>query len=224
MRMAIGLAAMAFAVAASGCTYELRDEGVLASCAPLAFVINSHGAGLGTVQHDAIVDAIHEFGALVGREVDYLGGTTTTHRDHELGDPILIELVWPDNAPDFLDFANPYINNDRYDGGWMYFNPVIKTAPPGMIRRLVMHELGHMHGLGDVDDTAELMNSYLTAAGWGQGDLVGFVVTHAGGCEGSTLIGDILTMASTARVTAIDTETDQWLATTGLVADIADHD
>lgn len=213
---------------ASGCNYELRDPGVLASCAPLEFVINSHGEGLGQAQHDAIVDAVNDFGVMVGREVDYLGGSTLTYRDHSPGDPILIEFTWPDDAPDFLGFANPYITNGTYDGGWMYFNPAIKTAPAGMVYRLVSHELGHMTGLGDVfDDTTELMNPNLTAQTWGSGDLVGFSITHMGGCENSTLVGDLIEVVNhektTGQLAATDQEFEQWLATEGIDYDLDAH-
>ena len=228
MRKAFAWLALAVGVLASGCTYQLRDEGVLASCAPLEFVINSHGVGLGQVQHDAIVDAVEDFAAMTGREADYLGGSTITYRDHEPGDPILIELTWPDDAPDFLGFANPYIEDGVYVGGWMYFNPAIKTAPAGMVYRLVSHELGHMTGLGDVfDDTTELMNPNLTAQDWGSGDLAGFAITHLGGCEGATLVADLVEQVTEEKATGelahTDTLVTEWLATEGITYDLDAH-
>ena len=105
---------------------------------------------------------------------------------------MLIELAWPDDAPVSLGFASPLIEGDTYIEGWMYLNPVIRSAPTGVVRRLVLHELGHLYGLGDVADPAELMNSRLTAQDWGVGDLVGLLATHRGGCAGAELAPRLL--------------------------------
>lgn len=233
MKKAITLAAVMVALLATSCTYQLRDEGITATCAPLNFVINSHGVGLGQTQHDAIVDgvdavdAVDTFGELVGREVNYLGGSTITYRDHEVGDPILIELTWPDDAPNFLGFASPYIDNEIYNGGWLYFNPAIKTAPAGMVKRLVLHEIGHLAGLGDVfDDTTELMNPNLTSQDWGSGDLTGLTVTHNGGCEGANLVDNLIQVATNeqaGRTAATDTEWLTWTETNNIELDTQAH-
>lgn len=51
---------------------------------------------------------------------------------------------------------------------------------------VVMHELGHVVGLGHVSDSSQLMFPATTAvAAWGQGDLAGLAAVGAGQCEGA---------------------------------------
>ena len=64
-----------------------------------------------------------------------------------------------------------------------------------MVRRLVMHEIGHLYGLLDVDDPTEMMNPALTTDDWGDGDLAGLSVTHDSGCSDNRLLE---TLADTA--------------------------
>ncbi|MBN2176187.1 MAG: peptidase M10A and M12B matrixin and adamalysin [Demequinaceae bacterium] len=53
---------------------------------------------------------------------------------------------------------------------------------------VIMHEIGHVVGLGHVDDALELMNpSNSNVKGWGPGDLQGLALAGAGACQG---IGD----------------------------------
>lgn len=195
MRTRLFAALLALVGFASSCTFELRDPGVTVVCDPLVFEINTHQAGLGDEQFDAIVTAFTEFGELVGRDVVYNGTTTTTYLTHTADDPVLVELTWPEDAPNHLGFAQAAIENGRYVSGWIYFNPAIGHAPPEMVRRLVMHEIGHLYGLLDVEDTSEMMNPALTTDNWGDGDLAGLSVTHDTGCSDNQLLE---TLADTA--------------------------
>ena len=179
--------ALFVAVVSSSCTYVVARPGVTVGCAALEVELNPHGE-LDAARRQAIIGAVEEFGALVGRDVEYLGRTTARAVDHQIGDPLLIEVAWPQEAPSAWGFAAPAVSGGRYVEGWMYVNPVLAAAPTGVIRRLVLHELGHLYGLDHVDDTGELMNPDLTVTDYGPGDLVGLIVTHDGGCAGNTLV------------------------------------
>ena len=52
------------------------------------------------------------------------------------------------------------------------------SADPALVTRLVMHELGHLAGLADVDAPEELMDPRLVVDAWGPGDLWGLQLTH----------------------------------------------
>lgn len=200
MRTALCVAAAAVGLVASSCTFELRDPGVTVACDPIVFEINTHQARFGDDQFDAVIDAFEEFGELVGRDVHYNGTTTTTYKTHTVDDPVLLELTWPDEAPDFLGFSEAAIADGEYVSGWMYFNPAIAQAPAEMVRRLVMHEIGHLYGLLDVDDSTQMMDPRLTTDDWGQGDLAGLTVTHDLGCSNSRIIETLLTAGNVATI------------------------
>ena len=146
MRGVFAARAVAVVMLASGCTVAFPHPGTSVACTPLRFAVNSHDVSVGAPQRQAIVDAVEDFGVLVGRSVEFLGDTDDTASSHRAGDPLLIELVWPDDAPVSLGFAAPAIEGDNYIEGWMYLNPVIRSAPTGVVRRLVLHELGHLSG------------------------------------------------------------------------------
>ncbi len=170
------------ALLSAGCTVVLRDPGVSNGCGPLRYSFNTHDITLTPERRAAVDDAIAEFGALVGRSVEPSASGGATAESNRPGDPIAFELAWPEDDPDGLGYAEPHIVGDSYAGGWVMLNPIIRHAPPGLIRRLVLHELGHLHGLADVEDGQELMDPSLVAEMWGPGDLLGLVITHNGGC------------------------------------------
>jgi len=181
------LAVVTTVVAASGCTFVIRDPGVSAGCGPLRYTVNAHDVSITDDRLAAIDDAVAEFASLVGREVDPSAPDGATAADNDPGDPLLFDLSWPAENPAGLGFAEPHVVDGAYDGGWVRLNPVIRHAPVGLIRRLVLHELGHVHGLDDVVDQNELMDPTLVASQWGPGDLAGLAITHGGGCTGSPL-------------------------------------
>ena len=181
-RRGAGPLALALAMLASGCTVTLAQPGLTVTCGPIHVGINPHDVGLGGVQRTAIVAAVDEFGDLVGRAVVFDGDTSAVSGEHRVGDPLLIELAWPDDAPDHLGFAQPVVAEGRYVEGWIMLHPGVARAPAGVVRRLVLHELGHLYGLADVDDPDELMDPDLTTDDFGLGDLIGLYATHEGGC------------------------------------------
>ena len=166
------------AVAVAGCTFEFRDPGVMAACGVLEYEINRGVAG------DAQVDAVHEavvrYGAAVERPVVFVGETddSAAGNGRDVDEAVLIEFFWPDDAPTRYGFAQPLIVEGRYAGGFVYVHPMLATAAPDLVTRLVMHELGHLGGLADVDAPDELMNPELVVDDWGLGDLVGLRLTH----------------------------------------------
>lgn len=173
---------------------ELRDPGVTVGCGPLRYSLNLNDETLSAEREDAIGAAVEEFAALVGRGVESVEADGATAAGNGPGDPIMLEMVWPEGQPGGLGFAEPHIVGTSYDGGWILLNPVLRNAPPGLIRRVVLHELGHLHGLADVDDPKELMDPSLATSTWGPGDLVGLLVTHDGGCAGSGLAAELLAL------------------------------
>ncbi|MEZ5246577.1 MAG: hypothetical protein R2707_15875 [Acidimicrobiales bacterium] len=191
----VGAAAvLALAVLASGCTVAFRDPGVVAGCGPLRYTLDTADVSLSAGRRAAIHDAVEEFATLVGRVVVEV--TAGSAADGAAGDPVRIVLAWPEESPDGLGFAEPQVVGTTYVGGWIMLNPSIRSAPAGLIRRLVLHELGHLHGLDDVTDPGELMDPSLAATNWGPGDLFGLAMTHGGGCEGSLLSSEFQALAS----------------------------
>lgn len=177
MRAAIAGAAVA-AVVLAACTYELRDPGITRACGAIRYEINPGPAG--TEQRTAVSEAMDSYAALVNRDVEYLGVTDVSvmDRDRTAEDPVLVEFSWPGDAPTRYGFAEPLIEDGHYVGGFIYINPILAEAPPDIIRRLTMHELGHLGGLADIDAIDEMMNPELTASDWGPGDIVGLRLTH----------------------------------------------
>jgi hypothetical protein len=181
-------AVLTLALLAPACRYELRDPGVTAGCGPLRYTVTEHDVGLTGDRRAAIDDAVAEFAALVGRTVESLDDSGQVASGNAPGDPVVFEFAWPDEQPAGLGFAEPHVVGSSYAGGWVMLNPSLRNAPTGVIRRLVLHELGHLHGLEHVDDPGELMDPSLAAEQWGPGDLFGLYVTHDGGCPGATLV------------------------------------
>jgi len=165
----------------------LRDPGVSAGCGPLRYTVNAHEVAISPERLAAIDAAVDEFGQLLGRPVEHSAPEGATAQGNQPGDPIVFDLSWPAENPAGLGFAEPHVVEAGYDGGWVRLNPIIRHAPTGLIRRLVLHELGHLNGLADVDDPDELMDPTLVATQWGPGDLAGLALTHSGGCSGSPL-------------------------------------
>lgn len=176
-------AVAAVLMVASGCTYAYLDDDVHASCGRIEFEINGHGLDASGATTSAIVGAVERFADLAGRDVTYLGPTTATHAGHSADDPVLIELAWPDAAPAHLGFASPHVVGDTYRSGYILLDPAMTAAPSGLVRRLVLHELGHLVGLADVSSGDELMDPRLPVDDYGPGDVWGIVTTHGGFCS-----------------------------------------
>lgn len=180
MRRASALVTVAI-VALAGCTFELRDPGVTVACGAMQYEIDPGAAG--DAQVAAVVAGFEAYAAATGRPVEYLGESTSpvTGPERDPTDPVLVAFSWPAETPTRFGFAEPAIVDGRYVGGTVLVNPMFAGGPPETITRLVMHEIGHLVGLADVEAPEEIMDPDLSAAAWGAGDLVGLHVTH-GGC------------------------------------------
>ncbi|MEZ5166222.1 MAG: hypothetical protein R2695_06920 [Acidimicrobiales bacterium] len=93
------LAVTAIVSTLTSCTYSLRDDDVHAACSPLSFEVNLRSTALTSAQRTAIGNAVVEYGTLVGRTVQNLGTTSDTVAGWRPGDPVLIDLDWPNDAP-----------------------------------------------------------------------------------------------------------------------------
>ena len=179
MRTALAVVAVA-TVALAGCTFAVSDPGVaIKGCEALHYEINPGEAG--EAQLEAIAAGTREFAAVTGRSIVFDGYTTTTARDSGAWNDgvVIIEFYWPDDAAMRLGYAEPVIDVDHYSGdGFIYLQPALAASPADIIRRLVMHEWGHLGGLDDVDDSNEMMDPTLAAAAYGNGDLTGLAITH----------------------------------------------
>ena len=177
MRTAWAVAAVA-TVALAGCTFEVSDPGVtVVGCEALHYEINPGDAG--EAQLEAVVAGTDEFAAVTGRDIVFDGYTTSTARDSGAGNDgvVIVEFFWPDDAAMRLGYAEPVINYNHYSGdGFIYLQPAMASSPAEIIKRLVMHEWGHLGGLNDVDDPGEMMDPTLAADFYGNGDLTGLVV------------------------------------------------
>ena len=174
----VAVAATTTALALAGCTFELRNPGVTAACGTIEYEINRGRAGY--VQVEAVHEALIRYGQVTDREVVFVGETeeSAAHGGRGGDGPILVEFFWPDDAPLRLGFAEPAIVGERFVGGFIYVHPMLAQAAPDLVTRLVMHELGHLGGLADVDDPDELMNPELVVDDWGDGDRWGLRLTH----------------------------------------------
>ena len=179
MRTALAVAAVA-TVALAGCTFAVSHPSVTAAgCEALHYEINPGNAG--DTQLEAIAAGTDEFAAVTGRAIIFDGYTTSTARDSgEWNDGVvIIEFYWPDDAAMRLGYAEAVINGDHYSGdGFIYLQPALAASPADIIKRLVMHEWGHIGGLNDVDDPTEMMDPTLAADSYGNGDLTGLGITH----------------------------------------------
>lgn len=173
----------AIAVTAGACTYAYLDENISASCATLEFEINDHDLDPSGTTTAAIVAAFERFGTAVGRPISFLGPTDATHTGRTVGGAVLVELVWPEEAPPYLGYAEPEIVAGEYASGYVLVHPAMVAAPSGLVRRLMLHEIGHLVGLADVVAPDELMDPGLPADDYGPGDIYGIVMTHDGFCS-----------------------------------------
>jgi hypothetical protein len=178
-------------------------------CRPLAWVLNPQGMPDGAEQ--LVHESVESVQLATGLQFEFEGTTTEPASfDRELiqeryGEgfaPIIIGFSTEDENPDlegtvtgiggssavyaaygeqqFLRAGTVILDADDL-GGRMG-----SISGDAIARAVIMHEIGHVVGLGHVEDDAELMNALNTLiTDWGPGDREGLAIAGDGPCEGA---------------------------------------
>lgn len=190
---------------------DRTDEGIPTRwnpCQPIRYVVNASLAPQGSITD--VHEAIQRVSAATGIVFEYEGPTdeeATIHREifqpDRYGDrwaPVLIAWADPDDSDIPFERDNhvaagvavpviPYTRfEDVYVSGWLALNADDPNLPgfdlPGQQGPVILHELGHLMGLGHVKTVGELMHpSGGGTVDLGPGDLEGLRQLGAsGGC------------------------------------------
>ncbi len=185
-------------------------------CEPILYEVNLEGSPEGAL--DAVHTAIERVGTATGIDFVEVGTTDRTPQGTQASDftgpwpdrellPVLVSWV---SAEAFREWAPPrrYVAlglprrmglgaDDRYRSGMIVVNADARVLPgdrgPFSLEQVLMHEWGHVLGLGHVRSGDELMWSPevagadevpdLNQVDWGTGDLAGLeAVGRSAGC------------------------------------------
>lgn len=173
-------------------------------CRPVHYVVDTEGAPEGFA--DVVRTEVATLGALTGL-VFVDDGLTTEPADAErssfqperYGDrwaPVLVRFTDPSAVSDLAAAAGITLTSPAQDpatglahlvAGAVYLDTELLAAPdvgstPAYVV-VLRHELGHLAGLGHVDDPSQLMNPVTsTVETYQQGDLTGLAALGAGAC------------------------------------------
>lgn len=146
---------------------------------------------------EAIHAAIDDVSARTGLRFVYDGETLKRiDTGTEVGRrPVLIQWSDAGQTPELkrlvAGFAAPQVRSgrdeadDRLTSGLVVLDAEdLREASPDQVRLVTQHELGHLVGLGHVDDPRELMYEGLAGQrGWGPGDLEGLAMAGSEPCS-----------------------------------------
>jgi hypothetical protein len=176
-------------------------------CRPIHYVIRHQGEPAGGQQ--IITDAVLSVSEATGLRFAYDGATSEapsrarpSYQPKRYGDrwaPVLISWVTPQENPDFAaDVAgqggsasvglpgqpSAYVTGAvELDSGQMA-NILQRPEGDQIVRAIVLHELGHLVGLGHVTDASQLMypQTLVGVTDFGDGDLTGLGLLGKGAC------------------------------------------
>jgi len=176
-------------------------------CRPIHYVVRHQGAPVGGDQ--IVTSAVALVSKATGLRFVFDAATSeapsrqrASYQPERYGDrwaPVLISWVTPSENPDFAadvtgeggsthtglpNQPTAYVTGAvQLDAGKI---ATILKDPHGeqVVRAIVLHELGHLVGLGHVTDTKQLMypQSQAGVTGFGAGDLAGLAVLGRGAC------------------------------------------
>jgi hypothetical protein len=177
-------------------------------CAPIPYVVNASLAPPGSIED--VHTAVEMISEATGIAFEYEGSTSEeadpfreVFQPDRYGDrwaPVLIAWADPDTSNIPFEHGNevaagvavpvipPTRVEDVYVSGWIALNAEDPNPPgfdfPGAQGPVILHELGHLMGLGHVDRFGEIMHpSGGGATGLGPGDREGLrLVGASGGC------------------------------------------
>lgn len=169
-------------------------------CAPIHLVVNTRTAPLGAA--DMLTESVRSINAATGLEL-VIDGTTDRTSDDSLVDsdgralPVIVDWTDPGAVSGLrgtvagLAGATPVRDRAWYDAGRVMLDGPqlgeIVDRPGGYVsaRAVVLHELGHLVGLGHVEDADELMAPKGSAdvTDWGPGDREGLAALGGTECR-----------------------------------------
>jgi hypothetical protein len=179
-------------------------------CRPISYVINPEGEPVGG--NDLIFAAVERVSDATGLAFEYEGTTAETP---SFDRPLVQEGLYGDRfAPLMFGWSTGDADSELVgsvtglggsvsvpgaygDQRYLVGGVVLLDAPDvarivassygsDLAIAVIMHELGHVVGLGHVDDAAELMNATNSSVTtWGPGDLEGLAIVGAGPCQES---------------------------------------
>lgn len=167
-------------------------------CQPLHYRVNLAGAPDADPRGHFIFEAVRRVEQASGLHFVYDG--PSSERPHwstpVTGGPILIGFAEPSEVTQldgdvvgiggsamtsrghFLEYTTGAVTLDQGGIATMFGEP----GGEALARAVVMHELGHVLGLGHVHDPTEVMNTSVSATDWGPGDLRGLRIVGSAAC------------------------------------------
>ncbi len=171
-------------------------------CRRLEVVVNTTGAPPGAYQ--AVEEAVSQVGAAAGLSLTVAGETDEEYRRNrdpyqperygETWAPILVSWASRETVPEFAGAAvglGGSLSVDPRRGGPSYVTGEVTlnreyfsvSTTAGLLREVLLHELGHVLGLDHVPDEGQVMTSEARGGRpLGSGDLAGLALLGQGRC------------------------------------------